>query len=125
MTVAEQQVDRRAEWDTVAFPAPVLTPAQVKACRTIMKEMGGSRRPVLLHGVTGSGKTEVYLQIIRHVLESGRQALVLVPEIALTPQTVSRFGSRFGDRIAVLHSGFPMESAMTSGGGFSGVKQMW
>ncbi|MGI6149409.1 MAG: primosomal protein N' [Limnochordia bacterium] len=105
VTVAEQQVDRRAEWDTVAFPAPVLTPAQVKACRTIMKEMGGSRRPVLLHGVTGSGKTEVYLQIIRHVLESGRQALVLVPEIALTPQTVSRFGSRFGDRIAVLHSG--------------------
>ncbi len=59
---------------------------------------------VLLHGVTGSGKTEVYLQAIQHVLASGKGAIVLVPEISLTPQTVERFHSRFGDRIAVLHS---------------------
>ena len=58
----------------------------------------------LLFGVTGSGKTEVYLQAIARELEAGRGAIVMVPEIALTPQTVGRFASRFGDRVAVLHS---------------------
>ena len=58
----------------------------------------------LLHGVTGSGKTEVYLQCIRNVVDAGKQAIVLVPEIALTPQTVNRFKARFG-RVAILHSG--------------------
>lgn len=59
---------------------------------------------MLLHGVTGSGKTEVYLQLIHHVLEQGKQAIVLVPEISLTPQMVDRFRGRFGDQVAVLHS---------------------
>jgi primosomal protein N' (replication factor Y) len=59
---------------------------------------------VLLHGVTGSGKTEVYLQAIQHALNKGQGAIVLVPEISLTPQTVDRFRSRFGDCVAVLHS---------------------
>ena len=59
---------------------------------------------LLLHGVTGSGKTEVYLQAIAAELEKGRGAIVMVPEIALTPQTVQRFASRFGERVAVLHS---------------------
>lgn len=58
----------------------------------------------LLHGVTGSGKTEVYLQLIRHVIDMGRQAVVLVPEISLTPQMVERFKGRFGEDVAVLHS---------------------
>jgi primosomal protein N' (replication factor Y) len=61
--------------------------------------------PFLLHGVTGSGKTEVYLRTIAHVLDQGRTALVLVPEIALTPQLVRRFKCRFDCGIAVLHSG--------------------
>ena len=64
-------------------------------------------RPLLLYGVTGSGKTEVYLQAIQHVLERGQSAIMLVPEIALTPQTVERFKSRFastGHEVAVLHS---------------------
>lgn len=61
--------------------------------------------PHLLHGVTGSGKTEVYLQAIAHTLEQGKTAMVLVPEISLTPQLVYRFRARFGDDIAVLHSG--------------------
>ncbi|ATY56796.1 TPA: primosomal protein N' [Staphylococcus argenteus] len=59
----------------------------------------------LLHGVTGSGKTEVYLQTIEDVLNQGKQAMMLVPEIALTPQMVLRFKRRFGDDVAVLHSG--------------------
>ena len=63
-----------------------------------------SPKPVLLLGVTGSGKTEVYLQAIARELDAGRGAIVMVPEIALTPQTVQRFASRFGDRVAVLHS---------------------
>lgn len=59
----------------------------------------------LLHGITGSGKTEVYLQVIQKALDDGRSAIMLVPEIALTPQMVNRFKRRFGDDVAVLHSG--------------------
>ena len=64
-------------------------------------EMG---RILLLHGVTGSGKTEVYMQAIAQILERGKSVIVLVPEISLTPQTASRFIGRFGERVAVLHS---------------------
>ncbi|MFC1467782.1 primosomal protein N' [Verrucomicrobiota bacterium] len=64
----------------------------------------GGPQTVLLYGVTGSGKTEVYLQAIQHVLDKGQSSIVLVPEIALTPQTVDRFRSRFGEVVAVLHS---------------------
>ena len=63
-----------------------------------------AHRVFLLHGVTGSGKTEVYLQSIAHALKSGRSSIILVPEISLTPQTIARFRARFGERIAVLHS---------------------
>lgn len=62
-------------------------------------------RAILIHGVTGSGKTEVYLKAVQHCLNLGRRAIVLVPEIALTPQTVERFGSCFNEQIAVMHSG--------------------
>ncbi len=83
-----------------------LTAAQAEAVRLAEAALAEHRfLPVLLHGVTGSGKTEVYLQAIRNALEQGRQALVLVPEIALTPLTVRRFLARFGGRVAVLHSG--------------------
>ncbi|MGH2714980.1 MAG: replication restart helicase PriA, partial [Thermoleophilaceae bacterium] len=64
----------------------------------------GAVRPLLLHGVTGSGKTEVYLRSVAAALERGRSAIVLVPEIALTPQTAGRFVERFGDRVAVMYS---------------------
>lgn len=64
----------------------------------------GRPETFLLHGVTGSGKTEIYLQSIAEVLQKGKEAIVLVPEISLTPQMVERFKSRFGDAVAVLHS---------------------
>jgi primosomal protein N' (replication factor Y) len=88
-------------------PLPLMD-QQAIALKQILEAMVEPEPPVvLLHGVTGSGKTEVYLQAISHALEQGRGAIVLVPEIALTPQTVDRFRSRFADkpeRVAVLHS---------------------
>jgi primosomal protein N' (replication factor Y) len=81
------------------------TPEQKQALDSIRDCIDkGISRIFLLHGVTGSGKTEVYLQSISRALDSGRSSIVLVPEISLTPQTVARFRARFGDKIAVLHS---------------------
>ena len=68
------------------------------------EEQKEQKRPVLLHGVTGSGKTEIYMQLIEHVIMEGKQAIVLVPEISLTPQIMERFISRFGKRVSVTHS---------------------
>ncbi|MFA5388408.1 MAG: primosomal protein N' [Candidatus Omnitrophota bacterium] len=81
------------------------TPEQKEALGSIINSMDASIHKVfLLHGVTGSGKTEVYLQSIAHALDKGLSSIVLVPEISLTPQTVARFRMRFKDKIAVLHS---------------------
>jgi primosomal protein N' (replication factor Y) len=85
-------------------PLPTLAPAQQTALRRIVLSLG-SFTTLLLHGVTGSGKTEVYLRAIAEILHRGEQALVLAPEIALTPQLVERFQARFAVPIAVLHSG--------------------
>ncbi len=82
----------------------VLNPDQEQALRTILDAMNSRRhQTILIHGVTGSGKTEVYIQAIQETIHFGRQAIVLVPEISLTPQTVERFRQRFG-AVAVLHS---------------------
>ncbi|MBN1594345.1 primosomal protein N' [candidate division FCPU426 bacterium] len=84
----------------------VLNPRQARALEKITDALGaGSFAGFLLHGVTGSGKTEVYLQAIAHALQRGRGAVLLVPEIALTPQMRSRVQARFGGQVAVLHSG--------------------
>ena len=72
------------------------------------EEQKAQKRPVLLHGVTGSGKTEIYMQLIEHVIMAGKQAIVLVPEISLTPQIMERFISRFGKRVSVTHSRFSL-----------------
>jgi primosomal protein N' (replication factor Y) len=84
--------------------APVLSPAQTAAV-TAIGEAAGRFQSLLLHGVTGSGKTEVYLHAIESVLARGGQVLVLVPEIGLTPQLVARFEARLEAPIAVMHSG--------------------
>jgi primosomal protein N' (replication factor Y) len=81
-----------------------LTEAQQRAVARIVAGLDAGGAHLLLAGATGSGKTEVYLQACAAALERGRSAIVLVPEIALTPQAVGRFRARFGDRVAVLHS---------------------
>lgn len=93
--------------------APPLTEDQTEVLSTILAALPGARGTMaadatpdalLLHGVTGSGKTEIYLQAVAATLAAGRSAIVLVPEIALTPQVLWRFQARFGDVVAVLHS---------------------
>ena len=86
-------------------PKPPLTRGQADALAAIdAARQRGAGEVVLVDGVTGSGKTEVYLQAIEETLAAGRTACVLVPEISLTPQTVARFRGRFGDLVAVMHS---------------------
>ena len=85
---------------------PALNPSQQHATATLCEVIAAGRaQSFLLFGVTGSGKTEIYLRAIAACLEAGKGALVLVPEIALTPQLVGRFRARFGDDVGVIHSG--------------------
>lgn len=105
----EEQEVRRDPFKGVHFQkSEPLTPKpdQAKALEQIfrMSDQPSDQHTLLLHGITCSGKTEVYLQAIAHILEKGGDAIVLVPEISLTPQTVSRFRSRFGNMVSVLHS---------------------
>ena len=101
--------DPHADEQFLATTQLELNPEQVTALHHVLQalESPEAARPILLHGVTGSGKTEIYLQAIRIAVERGRSAIVLVPEISLTPQTVERFKGRFAegaDLVAVLHS---------------------
>ncbi len=111
--------DPLADRDFVPAEAPMLTTDQARVWGRIkvailtaeeVMEQGeeefavAAPKPILLHGVTGSGKTEIYMRAIANALDEGQQAIVLVPEIALTPQTVRRFAARFPGRVAVLHS---------------------
>ena len=81
-----------------------LSESQARALARIVEALDGDGGNILLHGATGSGKTEVYLQACAAALERGKGAIVLVPEIALAPQSIGRLRARFGDRVAVLHS---------------------
>jgi len=102
--------DPLAHVDVTSSPVPVLTPSQDTACEAVGEAVAGeddrrAKRPVfLLFGVTGSGKTEVYLQSLSRAIAAGKRGICLIPEIALTRQTVERFASRFPGRVAVLHS---------------------
>ncbi len=119
LAVAEEAVGRNPLGELTLLPTTPLplSPQQQAALEGIVAAMppapvpgaepsppASPPAPILLHGVTGSGKTEVYLQAIAHARVAGRGAIVLVPEIALTPQTIDRFVSRFGPTVAVLHS---------------------
>ena len=88
----------------VPHTAPILPLRLTQAQDQALAAIRDGRGVFLLHGVTGSGKTEVYLQAMAHTVAAGRQAIMLVPEISLTPQTIARCASRFGRRVAVLHS---------------------
>ena len=104
----EREVSRSAAYFQKERQQQVLTlnREQAAAVETIGQKIGQpDAKPVLLEGVTGSGKTEVYLQVIEEVLAQGKTAIMLVPEISLTPQVTDRFISRFGDQVAILHSG--------------------
>ena len=102
--LAETFETQPARFEPGCNPGPELNDEQRLAVAAISASLG-SFSAVLLQGVTGSGKTEVYLRVIEQVIADGKQALVLVPEIGLTPQTIARFQSRFDAEIAVLHSG--------------------
>jgi primosomal protein N' (replication factor Y) len=106
-TIIERGPDERREKETfVPGASPELMSEQAEAVLRINGSVAsGAFSVFLLHGVTGSGKTEVYLQSIAALTGTGKGAIVLVPEIALTPQLLGRFRKRFGDRVAVLHSG--------------------
>ena len=104
LVIKRQETGSPPSTDNLDFQAPVLMEDQQTAWAEIRSILDhGGFKPILLRGVTGSGKTEVYLQAIQEVLSKGLQALVLVPEISLTPQTVARFQGRCGET-AVLHS---------------------
>ncbi len=92
------------------YEPPILTGDQ-RACLDVVihslqeAARGETVPPILLHGVTGSGKTEIYLQAVQAALDRGKQAIVMVPEIAMTPQTIDRFAGRFQTRVGMIHSG--------------------
>ncbi|KXU16733.1 Helicase PriA [Streptococcus oralis] len=107
LTVYQKEVQRSASYfEGVEASQPLpLNVEQEEARKTVVSAIGTDHVPFLLQGITGSGKTEVYLQIIQGALEKGKTAILLVPEISLTPQMTERFIARFGEQVAILHSG--------------------
>ncbi|MDY5841686.1 MAG: primosomal protein N' [Peptoniphilaceae bacterium] len=97
---SEERASRRTAAIGEAYEKRILTEAQQAVYDRIVAKNGF----YLLRGVTGSGKTEIYLQLVEKALSEGKQAIVLVPEISLTPQTIARFEGRFGQQVAILHS---------------------
>ena len=108
ISYGEEEVLRDPLAGRAAAPtrAPVLTKEQQAAWARIQTAMQAPKAAqlILLHGVTGSGKTELYMRAIERTLAQGKQAIVLVPEISLTPQTIERFSARFGRQVGVVHS---------------------
>ena len=107
VTIVQKEVQRSAAYfeGIESSQSLELNLEQKEACEAVVGAIGKEHPPFLLQGITGSGKTEVYLQIIQGALDMGKTAIVLVPEISLTPQMTERFIARFGDKVAILHSG--------------------
>ncbi|OFL53243.1 primosomal protein N' [Streptococcus sp. HMSC073F11] len=107
VTIVQKEVQRSAAYfEGIEASQPLeLNPEQRQARDAVVSAIGSHQAPFLLQGITGSGKTEVYLQIIQGALDKGKTAILLVPEISLTPQMTERFIARFGDKVAILHSG--------------------
>ena len=107
VTIVQKEVQRSAAYfEGIEASQPLeLNPEQRQVRDAVVSAIGSHQPPFLLQGITGSGKTEVYLQIIQGALDKGKTAILLVPEISLTPQMTERFIARFGDKVAILHSG--------------------
>ena len=107
VSIVQKEVQRSAAYfEGIEASQPLeLNPEQRRARDAVVSAIGSHQPPFLLQGITGSGKTEVYLQIIQGALDKGKTAILLVPEISLTPQMTERFIARFGDKVAILHSG--------------------
>ena len=107
VTIVQKEVQRSAAYfEGIETSRPLeLNPEQRQARDAVVSAIGSHQPPFLLQGITGSGKTEVYLQIIQGALDKGKTAILLVPEISLTPQMTERFIARFGEKVAILHSG--------------------
>ena len=107
VTIVQKEVQRSAAYfEGIEASQPLeLNPEQRQVRDAVVSAIGSHQPPFLLQGITGSGKTEVYLQIIQGSLDKGKTAILLVPEISLTPQMTERFIARFGDKVAILHSG--------------------
>ena len=102
----ESSMEAAKKKDAFGKDRPTLSAAQQRIVDSVLHDYDtGVRKTYLLHGITGSGKTEVYMKLIEECIGRGRQAILLIPEIALTYQTVVRFLKRFGNRVSVLHSG--------------------
>lgn len=105
----EGSIEAAKNKDAFGKDRPRLSPAQQHIVDSVWQDYDRNvRKTYLLHGITGSGKTEVYMSLIEECIKRGRQAILLIPEIALTYQTVVRFLKRFGNRVSVLHSGLSM-----------------
>ncbi|WP_308652801.1 primosomal protein N' [uncultured Anaerococcus sp.] len=97
----QKEANKEIKLDTNRYDKHSLNEDQEKAFKTILSKDKGQ---FLLFGVTGSGKTEIFLQVVEEVIKQGKEAIILVPEISLTPQTIERFSGRFNEKIAIIHS---------------------
>ncbi len=104
LTLSKREVYRRPQAPVYEEPAPIALNGEQRAAYEGLLDLAGRGGAALLYGVTGSGKTQVYLKLIHALLEQGKTALVMVPEISLTPQLMRIFTSHFGHEVAILHS---------------------